>query len=59
MRNTSAKAACEQLPTQKTYAPQKNSKPLSFLDQFRKTRLPPVLHIKEGFYASNCLQIKK
>jgi len=30
MQNTSAKAACEQLPKQKTYAPQKNFKPLFF-----------------------------
>ena len=30
MQNTSAKAACEQLPKQKTCAPQKNSNPLFF-----------------------------
>jgi hypothetical protein len=38
MQSTSAKAACEQLPKQKTYAPQKNSKPHFYFFFFRSRK---------------------
>jgi hypothetical protein len=60
MQNTSAKGACEQLPTQKTYAPQKNSKPLFFFsDQLRKIDHHSFYMAKKDFTPQICLQIKE
>ena len=60
MLNTSAKAACEQLPKQKTYAPQKNSNPLSFFRSIEKIQITiystwqrKTFHLKFAFKSKN------